>query len=236
MCVCTDWLALLFYLHLHFSAGVVSIRAGAAPAEGGLPASAAGQATCTEEGTAENQAADHTRAGGHRPLASTLHHPGKYSWFLLPSKRGHIVSRCPRIIYEHKLLERDHFRVTSAGLNYHHLISTLLISPSYYPFIPKLHFLFHLIFFIWHFPPVFFFCTFSFSNPPSDMFIEFLVFYFPISDLILPVRRQWGSPRGMGPVPLLLLLLFLFLVFRTLLTLPDRRWFLSCLCFTWPFA
>lgn len=73
---------LLSYPHVLFPPGVVSVTAGAAPAEGGVSASAARQAAGTEEGTAENQADNHTGGGTCQPYTSTHHTPGKYKLFL----------------------------------------------------------------------------------------------------------------------------------------------------------
>lgn len=53
-------------------------------------------------------------------------------------------------------------------------------------------------------------------------------FHAPVSGL---VRRQWASPRGMGPVPLLFLLLHL--QHNIPLTPPSRRWSISALCLMW---
>lgn len=69
---------LLFYLQLHFPPGVISVSAGAAPAEGGISASAARQAACTEKRPAETQADNHTR-GDTYTRGDTHQHPGNYT-------------------------------------------------------------------------------------------------------------------------------------------------------------
>lgn len=77
---------LLFHLHLRFPPGVVGVSAGAAPAEGGVSASAARQAACTEKRTAETQADDHTRGATHHHHLH--HHSGNHSLLYLPLQRG----------------------------------------------------------------------------------------------------------------------------------------------------
>lgn len=77
------WDALLFLLsdpHLLLPPGFVSVTAGAAPAEGSVSPSAAGQAARTQKRTAENQADDPTRGGTHQTHTSThQHNTGKCS-------------------------------------------------------------------------------------------------------------------------------------------------------------
>lgn len=73
---------------------------------------------------------------------------------------------------------------------------------------------------------------YSFFSP--DLFVWFVFLISSSPFLVWSVRRQWGSPRGMGFVPLLLLLLLLLLLqHNTLLTPPNRRWSVSCHCQTW---
>lgn len=83
-------------------------------------------------------------------------------------------------------------------------------------------------------PTLNFFFPLFFLPPNLFYLLLFLVLHFHplVSALDWPVRRQWVSPREMGPVPLLLLLLLLHLLLTVLLqhsTPPIRRWSISCL-------
>lgn len=68
---------MIIELHLRFCTGVISITAGAAPAEGGISASAEGQAARAPKRAAENQAIVLAGGGTQQSHTSTQHYPGK---------------------------------------------------------------------------------------------------------------------------------------------------------------
>lgn len=182
-------------LHLHSPAGVIGVTAGAAPAEGSVPSSAAGQTARAEERTAENQAAVHARGGAQQPPTSTQHYPGKCSLVLMLFQfplSTHILCAKVHPLFLFKVI----YKGWSCQFNTVPLIQDQL-------------FIFHLIFFNLHLLPFFLFL-------PPDLFylVLFLVLHFHplVPALDCPVSRQWGSPKGTGLVPRLFLLLLLLLL------------------------